>query len=167
LSPALQPRRLVLLGCAGAGKTTLARNLAAAMGAPAIILDEIWPLGGAPADAPAFRETLAALHAGPAWVSDGNFAAVSFDIRLPRADLILWLERPRWLCLLRATVRALRGGQGHRLRDLPKVIAFIWNFDRINRPRIEECRAIHGPNVPVIHLRSAEDAAAIEQTLRV
>ncbi|MEJ0042908.1 MAG: hypothetical protein WDM81_12190 [Rhizomicrobium sp.] len=67
------------------------------------------------------------------WVSDGNFAAVSFDIRLPRATQIVWLECPRRLCVWRATRRALGGDRVHRLRKLPEVLRYIRDFDRINR----------------------------------
>src|ERR1700689_785082 len=91
--------RIVLLGCAGSGKSTLARRWRAATGAPAIILDDIWRPDG---DVTEFRATMARLHAGEAWISDGNFAAATFDIRLPRATLIIWLERPRWFCAWRA-----------------------------------------------------------------
>jgi hypothetical protein len=59
-------------------------------------------------DLAAFRVAMAEAHAGPAWISDGNFSLASFDIRLPRAELIVWLERPRWLCLWRAAARPLR-----------------------------------------------------------
>ena len=103
---------------------------------------------------------MAKAHAVPTWVSDGNFALASFDLRLPRAQLIIWLERPRWLCLWRAATRVLRSGEFHRPADLAKVAAFIWNFDRVNRPRIEAERLRHGPDVPVRRLAVDSDIAA-------
>ncbi len=153
-------RRVVVLGCAGTGKTTFARALAAKLGAPVIVLDDIWQPDWGPDDAPAFRALLAEAHAGDAWVSDGNFAVVSFDMRLPRADLAVWLERPRWLCLLRAGRRVFRPGEPHRPADLAKVFAFIWNFDRINRPRIEAALHEHGPEVMLMRLTSDRETAA-------
>lgn len=151
---------MILLGRAGVGKTSLARALSARTGAPAIILDEIWQPGWGEAEAPAFRETLRALHAGEAWISDGNFAAVSFDIRLPRADLVVWVERPLWICLWRAATRVLRRGEAHRPGDLLKVFDFILGFDRRNRPRIEALRLKFGPGIPVIRIGSDREAAS-------
>ncbi|HLI66362.1 MAG TPA: hypothetical protein VKU90_08355 [Caulobacteraceae bacterium] len=99
-------------------------------------------------------------HAADAWISDGNFAAATFDIRLPRADLIVWLDRPRWLCRWRAIRRALGGDAHHRLQDLGDVLGFIGGFDRINRPRIEAERLKHGPAVPVARLETERATAA-------
>jgi adenylate kinase family enzyme len=141
--------RIVLLGPAGSGKTRLARRYAERTGAALICLDAIWA-----DDIDAFRAEMLRLHAGEAWISDGNFAAVSFDIRLPRATEIVWVEAPGWLRVLRAIRRPFRADSDHRLRDLPNVLAFIRQFDRRNRPLIEQLRLAHGPQVPVRHLRT-------------
>lgn len=144
--------RIVVIGCAGTGKTTFARSL----GLPTIILDDHWPQPLVTEDVPCFRELITELHAGESWVSDGNYAAASFDLRLPRATQIIWLEAPRWVCLWRSLKRVLRKGEAHRLRDWPRVAKFIWNFDRINRPRIEALIREHGPNVPLVRQRGVE-----------
>jgi adenylate kinase family enzyme len=47
--------RLVILGCAGAGTTTLAKRLAERTGARLILLDAIWREDWTDADVPAFR----------------------------------------------------------------------------------------------------------------
>ena len=152
-----RPRRIVLLGCAGQGKTTLGRKLAARLDAPFICLDDIWQPDWSDADVPRFRALIAETHAGDSWISDGNFAAATFDLRLPRAQLIVWLDRPRLGCAWRALTRVFRRGEAHRAGGLRKAIAFIWNFDRINRPRIEAARQQHGPDVPVLHLYTARE----------
>lgn len=152
--------RLVILGCAGAGKTTLATRLAAATGAPLICLDDLSSPGGVtPAQVPAFRKLLTELHAGEAWISEGNFAAATFDIRLPRCDLVVWLEPPKRLCAWRAVVRVFRPGEPHRLKRLWRVLAFIRDFDRVNRPRIEALRLQHAPTTPVVRLRTSREIA--------
>lgn len=155
--------RIILLGCAGAGKTTLARRLAAVTGAPLIDLDEIWR--SRTQETSEFRETLAALHAGEAWISDGNFAAVTFDLRLPRADRVVWLERPRLVCAWRAVARVFRTGEPHQRGDLLTVLRFIWGFNRRNRPRIEAARAQYGAEIPVVRLRSDREVADFVATL--
>ena len=158
-------KRIILLGKAGTGKSTLALAIGARTGRPVIILDDIWQPGWTDAQTPTFRETLRTLHAGDRWVSDGNFAAVSFEIRLPRADLIVWLDRPRWSSAWRAVTRVFRKDETHKLGDLPKVLAFIWNFERINRPRIEAAIAKHGPNLPQIHLTNDQQIARFLDSL--
>ena len=152
--------RVVVLGCGGAGKTRFARALAERIGGTAVCLDAIWQPGWTADDVPAFREILRAEHAGERWVSDGNFAVASFGIRLPRADLVVWLEPPRLLCAWRAVRRVFRPGEAHRLKGLPDVLKFIWNFERVNRPRIEGLREKLAPQVPVVRLKSDREVAA-------
>lgn len=152
--------RIVILGCAGSGKTTLARQLGKRTGAPVICLDAVWQPNWEEKDVPAFRTLIKKAHAGEEWISDGNFARASFDIRLPRATLVVWLERSKLSCAWRAITRVLKGCEGHRVGKLAKVLAFIWKFDRVNRPRIEALRVSHGPDVPVCRLTRDRDIAA-------
>ncbi|MDO9248643.1 MAG: dephospho-CoA kinase [Phenylobacterium sp.] len=155
--------RILLLGCAGSGKTTLARRLSERTGAPVIDLDAIWR--GRVQETSDFRATLQVLHAQDAWISDGNFAAVTFDLRIPRADLVVWLNRPRITCAWRAIIRTFQAGEMHRPGDLATVLRFIWNFERQNRPRIEALRVQHGPDVPVVRLRTDSEIAAFVERL--
>jgi adenylate kinase family enzyme len=153
------------LGVAGSGKTTLGHRLSERLGATFVCLDTIWQPSWTEADVPRFRALVAEAHAGEAWISDGNFAAVTFDLRLPRADLVVWLDRPRLGCAGRAIARVFRAGEAHRLRDLPKVLSFIRNFDHVNRPKIEAARLAHGPDVPVVRLRSGREIEAFARAV--
>jgi adenylate kinase family enzyme len=151
--------RIVILGCAGSGKTTLARQLSERTRARVICLDEIWQPQWEEKDVPAFRKLLSEVHAGKNWISDGNFAVASFDIRLPRATLVVWMEHSRLLCAWRAIMRVFQRGEAHRISGLMNVLAFIWRFDRVNRPRIEVTRISHGAHVPVLRLRNSREIA--------
>jgi|ERR1700733_9022631 len=151
--------RIVILGCAGAGKTTLAQELGKRTGAPVISLDAIWQPHWQEKDVPAFRTLVEKLHAGDHWISDGNFALATFDLRLPRATLVVWLERSKLSCTWRAITRVFRTGESHRISKLGEVLAFIWRFERVNRPRIEAIRVAHGPHVPVRRLRGSREIA--------
>ncbi|MGA9393510.1 MAG: hypothetical protein WBV69_23975 [Candidatus Sulfotelmatobacter sp.] len=158
--------RIVILGCAGAGKTTFAKQLGELTGAPVICLDEIWQRQWDDKDVPTFRALIWKAHAGDAWISDGNFALASFDIRLPRATLVIWLEHSRLSCARRAIARVFKRGEAHRFRNLPKALAFIKRFNRINRPRIEALRGIHGSGVPVCRLTGDREVAAFLASYR-
>lgn len=151
--------RIILLGRAGTGKTTLARNLGQIADLPIVCLDELWQPGWNEQNVPAFRALVRDAHAGDRWISDGNFAQATFDLRLPRATLVIWLEQPRITCTLRALRRVVMRDATHRIRGLGNVLAFIWRFDRINRPRIEAARIACGANVPTRTLRGDRDIA--------
>jgi len=152
--------RIIILGCAGSGKTTLSRQLGERTGAPVISLDAIWQPHREKKDVPTFRALIENAHAGDEWISDGNFALATFDIRLQRATLVIWLEPSKLSCAWRAITRVFKSGEAHRIDKLGEVLAFIWRFARVNRPRIEAARVSYGPDVPVRRLTGSRDIAA-------
>ena len=158
--------RIVILGPAGSGKSTLARRLGQALRMPVICLDEIWQPNWGRDDVPAFRTLVKGAHRGEAWISDGNFAVATFDIRLPRATLILWLDRPRLVCSWRALLRVFKSGSGHKLRNLPRVLRYIWTFKANNFPLIEKLRLQYGADVPVRRLNGDTEVEAFLAELR-
>jgi hypothetical protein len=56
---------------------------------------------------------MTAAHAADAWLSDGNYALATFDIRLPRADLIVWYRAAA------SGLRLARGEPGVQSRRVP------------------------------------------------
>jgi len=99
-------RRVLVIGSPGAGKSTLATRLATALALPVHYLDlHHWKPGWVYRDAADARERVRAIVETPAWVMDGNFAE-TFDLRMPRADTLVWLDYPRSICVRRIVMRA-------------------------------------------------------------
>lgn len=98
--------RILILGRTGSGKTTLARELAAALGVPHVELDSLY-FGPDFSRAPLslLRERTSAAIAGDRWVTDGNKRAVR-DLVWPRADTIIWLDYPAYMSFWRLAKRA-------------------------------------------------------------
>lgn len=101
------PRRILVYGVTGSGKSTAAQRIAAATGLPLTLADELtWLPGWEPVPEAAQRETFAAIAAGERWVLDTAYAAW-LDVVLPRADLVVCLDYPRWLSLQRLLRRTI------------------------------------------------------------
>jgi energy-coupling factor transporter ATP-binding protein EcfA2 len=100
-------RRILILGRTGSGKTTLARELAAALGVHHVELDSLY-FGADFSTVPLsmLRERTAAALAGDRWVTDGNKSAVR-DLVWPRADTVVWLDYPLGVSLWRLGKRAV------------------------------------------------------------
>ncbi|SCG36328.1 P-loop NTPase family protein [Micromonospora inositola] len=158
-------RRILIVGSAGAGKSTLARELARRLDLPLIHLDRhYWRPGWVAPDDAGFRAEIAALAARPAWVMDGNYGA-TLDLRLPRADLLVLCDPPRLRCL----ARVLRRRWAHRATprpDLPEgcpeqvdleFLRYIWRYPRHSRPRVLAAVASVAPALPVVRLRTRAD----------
>ena len=93
-------QRIVILGNAGSGKSTLARRIGERLRLPVVHLDKLfWGPGWSKPETKVFRARVGAAVAGAGWVCEGNYYWQTFDLRLPKADLVVWLNTPRITCL--------------------------------------------------------------------
>ena len=108
--------RVVVTGMAGAGKSTFSRQLAAKTGLPLIHLDlHIWEPGWVRASEGKLIETQRALLAGQRWIVDSN--DVDDELLVARADTLVVIATPWWVCSWRAFRRGLRRPAGTRLPE--------------------------------------------------
>jgi adenylate kinase family enzyme len=171
-------QRIAIIGCSGTGKSTLARRLGERLGLPVVHLDALfWEPGWVESEAKVFRARVTEAHAGERWISEGLYISKTFDLRLPRAELIVWLHQPRWLCIARVIWRALTYRRGTRPDLAPgcheqfdsgflPLLAYIWTFEREKRPRTEVALERLAPGVPVVRLNGDRESAAFLEGLR-
>ena len=102
--------RIVVVGTAGAGKTTLARTIAATLAIPHIELDALhWDPGWNPlsaTDPNEFVRRVASATAGDAWVADGNYGLVR-ELAWGRATHLVWLDYDRPIIMARVIRRTV------------------------------------------------------------
>ncbi len=105
-----EAQRVVVVGTSSAGKSTLARALAAQFGHPYVELDALhWAPGWTEKPDAEFLRLAAAATAGEGWVVDGNYAVVR-DCIWPRATAVVWLNYSMRVVLMRGLRRTLRRG---------------------------------------------------------
>ena len=98
-------QRLLVIGSPGAGKSTLARALAARTGLPLVHLDQLhWLPGWTERNRDESRAELAGVLAQDRWIIDGNYGSI-LAMRLARADTVVWLDYPTHLCFWRVLKR--------------------------------------------------------------
>ena len=111
-----RPRRILVAGTSGAGKTTVASALAARLGVPHVDIDGLFH-GPGWTPRPEFAEDVAAFVAREEWVTEWQYSAVR-PLLLARADLLVWLDLTRPAVMRQVVPRTLR----RRLRRVE-----LWN----------------------------------------
>lgn len=98
-------QRIMIIGCAGAGKTTLAQNLAERLSIPWFSLDKLhWKQGWVSTDKTIMAIRQQEVLAGDHWIIEGNYTGIISD-RLACADTIIFLDFPLYICLPRVLWR--------------------------------------------------------------
>jgi adenylate kinase family enzyme len=160
-------RRVVVTGLAGAGKSTFSRALSTKTGLPVIHLDvSFWKPGWVAPSEGEWRDTQRHLLACDEWIADGNYHA-TLDLRLQRADTVVFLDTPWWVCARRAFVRGIRKRPAgfqlpagcdesawRRLRDEWSLVWRIWRVRRSEREVEFRTLSQHGNHVALHVLRS-------------
>ena len=135
--------RIIIIGCGGAGKSTLARQLGEKLDIPVVHLDKLfWRPGWVQVP----WEEFEALHrqelAKDRWIMDGNFNR-NLPERIRRCDTLIYLDFSRFACLRGVLKRILTTygtvrpdmGEGCPERINWEFLKWVWNFNKKKRQR--------------------------------
>jgi adenylate kinase family enzyme len=166
-------QRIVIIGRSGSGKSTLARELGRRLGLPVTHLDALYwqPGWQPPADRAAFDARVLDVVATDRWIIDGGYST-TLPERLRRADTLIVMMAPLWLCFSRVLWRvvAYRGKTRPDMGlDCPEKVdleflSYIWSYRRKTLPRNERLFAEHFAGKP-IRLSSRRDVEAFLETV--
>jgi adenylate kinase family enzyme len=163
-----RPRRILISGASGSGKSTLSRALSASLSVPYHELDALYH-GPQWVPRPQFIADVIAVAANERWVTEWQYSAVR-PILLARADLIVWLDLPRWRVMsqlvARTVVRRLRrielwNGNVEPplwtlITDHDHILRWAWQAHSRTRDRMRDVLA--APECPmVVRLRSRRE----------
>jgi len=101
-----RPRRVLVAGTAGSGKTTLGRRIAAVLQIPHVEIDALYH-GPGWVPRSTFAADVAALAAEPAWVTEWQYSQVR-ALLASAADLMIWLDLSRGRVMWRVTRRTVQ-----------------------------------------------------------
>lgn len=111
-------KRIMVIGCCGAGKSTFSRKLNSITKIELIHLDQFyWKPNWGETKSEEWEKIVQHLADKPYWIMDGNYGG-TMDIRIKRADTIIYLDYPTWKCLSRVTARTIKNW-GRRRFDMP------------------------------------------------
>ncbi|WIB27357.1 AAA family ATPase [Curtobacterium sp. MCSS17_015] len=172
------PRRVLVAGTAGVGKTTTARRIAQAVGVPHTELDALYH-GPGWTVLPTFEQEVEDFTARGTWVSEWQYRQVR-ALLVERADTMVWLDLPRrvafWRLLRRTVRRRLRRTVLWNGNVEPPLWTFVtrrehilrWGIAKRNEMRRQvPALADSAPHLRVVHLRSQREVERFVDRLLV
>ena len=152
-------KRIVVIGCPGAGKSTFSRKLAAKTGLPLHYLDMIWHRADRTViGREEFDLQLGRLVKEDEWIIDGNYAR-TLPVRLAHCDTVVFFDLPSEICIEGAKSRL-----GQERVDMPwtddeldpEFLQWIVDFSRDVVPEIN--RHLKNYDKTIIRFHSREEA---------
>ena len=163
--------KILLIGCSGSGKSTLTRELSEKLNLPTLHLDRIWHATNYDDKAKQLlRQTqLDFMAKNDHFIIDGNYTG-TMDLRVPYANLIIWLRIPRHVSMYRVILRSIKGKLGlenrsdmadefkEKLdREYFEFLKFVWNFEKNSTPKIKTALEKKNADCKVVVIRNQKD----------
>ena len=132
-------KKIIVIGCPGAGKSTFSRLLHSKTGIPLYHLDMLyWNGDKTTVEKDVFLDRLSNVLAEDEWIIDGNYIS-TMELRLSLCDTVFFLDYPTELCL-----DGVRTRRGVARSDIPWIetdedaefIEYVEKFNVEQRPRV-------------------------------
>lgn len=156
-------KKIIVIGCPGAGKSTFARRLRDLTGLPLYYLDRIWHKADrTTVTREEFDAALEQILSGDEWIIDGNYIR-TMETRLRRCDAVFFLDYPTDVCLegARSRVGTVREDMPWVEEELdPEFRQWIEDFPQEQLPGIyallEQYKT--GKTITIFHSRAEAEA---------
>lgn len=136
-------QKILILGSCGAGKSTFAKKLSKILKIKLIHLDQhYWKSNQKRTEKNEWEEKIISLTKENQWIMDGNYRN-TLDIRIPRADTIIWLDFPAFICFYHVLKRKFKNNRVDKIKFCEEKVDFdlikwiLWTFPRTTRKEIE------------------------------
>ena len=135
--------RILIIGCGGAGKSTLARQLGEKTGLPVVHLDKLfWHPGWVESTKDEIDVKILEAMQKPQWILDGNYNR-TLPMRLEKCDTVIYLDFSRFACLMGVVKRVLTTygtvrpdmAEGCPERFDLEFLRWVWNFNKNHREK--------------------------------
>ena len=158
-------RKVLVIGSGGAGKSTFARRLGAALGIEVIHLDALyWNPGWVGTPKAEWLATVGELARRDSWIMDGNYSG-TLDVRFEACDTVVFLDMSRAVCLWRVFKRRVLyrdAGRPDMAVGCPEQLTlefarWVWNYPRRTRPKVTGMLEANEGGKRIVWLRSDAD----------
>ena len=101
-------KKILVIGCCGAGKSTFSKKLQSIINLEIIHLDQYYHKPNwEETEQDEWKKIVNSLVQKPFWIMDGNFSG-TMDVRIKSADTIIYLDYPTLKCFWRVIIRIFK-----------------------------------------------------------
>jgi len=159
------PKRIAIIGVPGSGKSTLALKIKRLLNIPIYHLDTLSFVKGKkqdPNEVLAIQRKLVELDS---WIIEGC-SFKTLDLRFKRAQIVVYLDFPRLLCLWRAFKRGFFYNQNLSSTGCVNMlnwilVKYIWSFKKEKNQLIEQAKS----HYPDLIFRKLKNSVEVEDFL--
>lgn len=171
-------KRIAIIGNAGSGKSTLAQKLHTITNLPIYYLDKyFWQPGWIRTNAEEYKKMHDEICAQAAWIIDGVNLRV-MEYRIQRADMIIFLDMPRYLCFWRIFKRTFQNYGKETLSspkgcpeqfdwEFIKFLKWVWDFKKKYPAAVKVLLKKYSDGRQIYILRSQQDVDAFIKNLKL
>lgn len=164
-------KRVMIFGRPGSGKSTFAKELHNKTGIDLYHLDRYFYLENwVERNTQEFLLIQQNLVNQDCWIIDGN-SVKSLGMRYARADIALYFNYPKWLCLYRIFKRRFFKNQEiqDRAEACPEIIqwkfiTYMWTFEKRVRGQLKDLQQQY-PHVQFIEIRNNKELKQVKKFL--
>lgn len=170
-------KRIAIIGNAGSGKSVLAQRLAAILNLPVYHLDQyFWKPHWTHPNLDEYKTIHDELCDRGEWIIDGMNLRV-LEYRAQRADMIIFLDIPRYICLWRIFKRTFKyygketpssapGCPEGFNRKFIHFLKWVWDFKKRYPEKIKELLTSYVSTKEIYILRSSKDVDLFIKNVR-
>lgn len=171
-------KRIAIIGNAGSGKSTLAKKLHTIFNLPVYHLDQYYfkPNWVKP-DPKEYKIIHDSLCDKDKWIIEGINLKL-LDHRAARADMLIFLDTPRYKCYWGIISRTIRYYDKETPTSAPgckeqfnkaylRIIKYIWDFDGMYKSKIKEIFAQYANTKQIYVLKSRKEIELLLEKLKI
>ena len=168
MSPGNKTPNIMIVGCSGSGKSTLATEIGEFTGLRVLRMDDFtWKPNWVERKQEEMNPLIEKAVKQDGWVFEGNNPP-TYHLRLPKADMLIWLDFPRSVCIKRILLRTLKNynkphdflPEGCYDRFDWEFIKYVWNYNKKSRPTVEAMFNQSHPHIEKICIKSAKEVSS-------
>ena len=161
-------KKILVIGCPGAGKSVFSRILSQKTGIPVYHLDVLfWNEDATEVDREVFEDRIREVFRKDEWILDGNYGR-TLKYRLEHADTVFYLDLPIEVCLqsIQDRIGTVRDDLPWQEESLdPEFYEYVRQFPLNQKVRIDQILE-ETENVEIIRFTSREEVNEYLNTLQ-